>query len=74
MSRNFSEAFLDETLELVRALNTDDIEAVAGGLKSVRQAGGRLFILGVGGSAGQIGNIVNIRVYIASADRFACDP
>lgn len=59
MTRSFSKAFLDETLELVRALDADDIEAVADGLKRVRQAGGRLFILGVGGSAGHASHAVN---------------
>ncbi|HYI95028.1 MAG TPA: SIS domain-containing protein [Bryobacteraceae bacterium] len=40
-------------------VDTDDVEGVAEGLASVRNGGGRLFILGVGGSAGHAGHAVN---------------
>ena len=55
----FSKKYLDESLELIRKLDADSIEAVAEGLAGVRTAGGRLFILGVGGSAGHAGHAVN---------------
>ncbi len=56
---SFSDTFLDETTALVAALDRDAIESVAAGLAAARQAGGRLFILGVGGSAGHAGHAVN---------------
>jgi D-sedoheptulose 7-phosphate isomerase len=55
----FTEMFLGESLELIKQLDANTIEAVANGLASVRAAGGRLFILGVGGSAGHAGHAVN---------------
>ncbi len=55
----FARAFLDETVALVRALEPEGIEVLAEGLASVRDGGGRLFILGVGGSAGHAGHAVN---------------
>lgn len=61
MSRTttFSEGYLAETGELVAALDAGDIERLATNLAEVRDAGGRLFILGVGGSAGHAGHAVN---------------
>ena len=56
---SFADDFLAETTEIVAALDRDDIERVAGGLAEVRDGGGRLFILGVGGSAGHASHAVN---------------
>jgi D-sedoheptulose 7-phosphate isomerase len=55
----FTSTYLDETTEIVAALDRDSIEAVASGLAEVRDGGGRLFILGVGGSAGHASHAVN---------------
>src|ERR1700689_1356233 len=56
---NFASTYLDETVQLVRELDADAIERLARGLAEVRAGGGRLFILGVGGSAGHAGHAVN---------------
>lgn len=56
---SFSKRYLDESVELLRRLDTATIEAVAEGLAGVRARGGRLFILGVGGSAGHASHAVN---------------
>ena len=56
---SFADDFLAETTEIVAALDREDIERVATGLAEVRDAGGRLFILGVGGSAGHASHAVN---------------
>ena len=56
---SFADDFLAETTEIVAALDRGDIEAVATGLAAVRDGGGRLFILGVGGSAGHASHAVN---------------
>src|SRR5579864_6771376 len=56
---SFTKSYLNESVELIRRLDTDSIEAVAEGLAGVRAGGGRLFILGVGGSAGHAGHAVN---------------
>ncbi|HEY1958823.1 MAG TPA: SIS domain-containing protein [Polyangiaceae bacterium] len=55
----FSESFLAETAKIVSTIDSSAIEALAAGLASVRAAGGRLFILGVGGSAGHASHAVN---------------
>jgi D-sedoheptulose 7-phosphate isomerase len=55
----FSEQFLKESITLIEKLDATAIEAMADGLAKVREAGGRLFILGVGGSAGHAGHAVN---------------
>ncbi len=55
----FSRTFLAESVAVIEAIDTDQIEAVAHGLAIARDAGGRLFILGVGGSAGHASHAVN---------------
>ena len=55
----FVRRYLDETLEAVRLLDGASIDATATGLARVREGGGRLFILGVGGSAGHASHAVN---------------
>ena len=56
---NFSESYLEETRRIVGELDPDSIERLATGLAEVRDAGGRLFVLGVGGSAAHAGHAVN---------------
>ncbi len=56
---SFADDYLAETTEIVAALDRDAIESVASGLAAVREGGGRLFILGVGGSAGHASHAVN---------------
>jgi D-sedoheptulose 7-phosphate isomerase len=55
----FTASYLDETRRILDALDTASVEAVAGDLAAVRSRGGRLFVLGVGGSAGHAGHAVN---------------
>jgi D-sedoheptulose 7-phosphate isomerase len=56
---SFTKMFLTETVALIDAINSDDVEQLASGLAEVRERGGRLFILGVGGSAGHASHAVN---------------
>ena len=56
---SFSKEFLAESVAVIEAIDTDQIEAVAHGIAAVRERGGRLFILGVGGSAGHASHAVN---------------
>jgi D-sedoheptulose 7-phosphate isomerase len=55
----FSEKFIAETVSVLNEIDPDQIEAVARGLSMVRDGGGRLFILGVGWSAGYASHAVN---------------
>lgn len=56
---SFSRAFLDESIEVIRRIDAGAVDQVATGLGAARDGGGRLFILGVGGSAGHASHAVN---------------
>lgn len=56
---DFTRKFLAETSRLLEALDVSAIETVVQTLVATRQRGGRLFILGVGGSAGHASHAVN---------------
>jgi D-sedoheptulose 7-phosphate isomerase len=58
-SKSFSQTFLDESTTLIQKLDVAAIEALAEGLAQVRAKEGRLFLLGVGGSAGHASHAVN---------------
>jgi D-sedoheptulose 7-phosphate isomerase len=55
----FTDQFLDESINLIHAIDKSTVEKLATGLGNARDAGGRLFILGVGGSAGHASHAVN---------------
>lgn len=56
---SFSQEFLKEAVQVIEQLNTQDIESVVDILAATRAKEGRLFILGVGGSAGNASHAVN---------------
>ena len=55
----FAQSFLSQTEQIARTLDVDVIEEMAEVLASVRESGGRLFFIGVGGGAGHAGHAVN---------------
>jgi D-sedoheptulose 7-phosphate isomerase len=59
MTTSFSQSFLDESTTLIQKLDVASIEALVDGLAQVRAREGRLFLLGVGGSAGHASHAVN---------------
>jgi len=59
VSAEFIATYLDETVRAVQGLDAAAIGELAVGLARVRDGGGRLFILGVGGSAGHASHAVN---------------
>src|SRR5215470_5098436 len=59
MSTGFSASFLAEVAEIAKRLDAAEIEKVAALLARVRERSGRLFILGVGGSAANASHAVN---------------
>jgi D-sedoheptulose 7-phosphate isomerase len=67
----FAEQYLEETDRLVRALDRSAIEAVASRLADVRDRGGRLFFLGVGGGAAHASHAVNDFRKIAGFEAYA---
>jgi len=56
---NFTEQYLHEVREIAAKIDTDAIERAVTTLAAVREQGGRLFILGVGGSAANASHAVN---------------
>ncbi len=56
---SFTKQFLAEVQQVTAQLNEAAIEKCADELATIRERGGRLFILGVGGSAGNAGHAVN---------------
>jgi len=56
---SFSSRFLSETIDILQKIDAAEIDRMAAGMAQVRERGGRLFILGVGGSAGHASHAVN---------------
>lgn len=56
---NYSHQFLQEIIEIINKIDCNSIEDIAQLLSQLREDGGRLFILGVGGSAASASHAVN---------------
>lgn len=56
---SFAETYLDETAGILQGLDREGLERMAEGLAAARDSGGRLFVLGVGGSAAHASHAVN---------------
>ena len=54
-----SAAYLSAAAGVARAIDPRQLDAIADGLAHLRQRGGRLFVLGVGGGAGNASHAVN---------------
>src|SRR5205814_1328446 len=59
IAMTFTEQFLAEAADILKRIDTASVEAVAALLAECRARGGRLFILGVGGSAANASHAVN---------------
>src|SRR2546426_10171325 len=58
-SVRFADSFLAEVAEIAKRLDAESIERAAALLATVRERGGRLFIIGGGGSAANPSHAVN---------------
>jgi D-sedoheptulose 7-phosphate isomerase len=67
----YARRHLNEAVEIIQSLNIDAIERVADALARVRERGGRLFFLGVGGSAANCSHAVNDFRKIAGIESYA---
>src|ERR1700687_4044544 len=67
----FSQQFLAEAKEVIDRLDAASIENAASLLAQTRASGGRLFILGVGGSAANASHAVNDFRKIAGIEAYA---
>src|SRR5438270_10316135 len=68
---NFTRDHLEETRRIVDALDIDVIDRMAEALAALRVRGGRLFFLGVGGSAGKGSHAVNDFRKLAGIEAYA---
>ena len=55
----YARKHLDEATEIIRKIDVEAIEKMADLLAGIKQGGGRIFFLGVGGSAGNCSHAVN---------------
>src|SRR5580704_8616694 len=67
---SFSQQFLNEAKQVIDGLDVDAIESMVAILAATRSAGGRLFILGVGGSAANASHAVNDFRKIANIESY----
>jgi D-sedoheptulose 7-phosphate isomerase len=67
----FADTYLAETESIVRSLDRDEIERLAQCLTAVRERQGRLFVLGVGGSAAHASHAVNDFRKLCSLEAYA---
>src|SRR5688572_23610498 len=69
--KNFIVEYLAEVIEITKRLDVTSIERLVGCLVALRQRGGRLFVLGVGGGAGHASHAVNDFRKIAGIEAYA---
>lgn len=67
----YTTTYLDEAVEIIRRLDRAQIDAMVRIIVGVRAGGGRLFFLGVGGSAGNCSHAVNDFRKIAGVEAYA---
>ncbi len=68
---NFVRSYLDECERVLDQLAVEDIESLAESLVQVNERRGRLFVLGVGGSAANASHVVNDLRKIAGFEAYA---
>ena len=68
---NFSTSHLTETVDIAKAIDPGKIENMVTLLKNLKERKGRLFILGVGGSAANAGHAVNDFRKLAGIETYA---
>lgn len=68
---SFSKQHLDESIEITRAIDPEIVEKIVDLLEDVKSTGGRLFVLGVGGSAANAGHAVNDFRKLAGIETYA---
>jgi D-sedoheptulose 7-phosphate isomerase len=67
----YVEMYVKEVGQIAEALDRSEIEKMLGILAGLRQSGGRLFVLGVGGGAGNANHAVNDFRKIAGIEAYA---
>lgn len=68
---SYAQQHLDETAAIVRGIDVETVEKMVDVVAGVKSGGGRLFFLGVGGSAGNCSHAVNDFRKIAAIESYA---
>ena len=68
---SFSSKHLSETIEISKQINSDEIEEIVDLLADVKTKNGRIFVLGVGGSAANASHAVNDFRKLAGIESYA---
>jgi D-sedoheptulose 7-phosphate isomerase len=68
---SYTKQHLSEAIEIIQALDVTAIEAMVDLIKTVKQEQGRIFFLGVGGSAGNCSHAVNDFRKIVGVESYA---
>jgi D-sedoheptulose 7-phosphate isomerase len=68
---SYSQKHLEESIQITSAINAETIEAMIQLLKNVKEARGRIFFLGVGGSAANASHAVNDFRKLAGIESYA---
>lgn len=68
---SFSEKHLNESVEITKQINSEVVEAIVKLLADVKSSNGRLFVLGVGGSAANASHAVNDFRKLADIEAYA---
>ena len=68
---SFSEKHLNESVEITKQINSEVVEAIVKLLADVKSSNGRLFVLGVGGSAANASHAVNDFRKLAGIEAYA---
>jgi len=67
----FAQQYVDEAITILQSIDTVAIERMAEALVALRERGGRLFFLGVGGGAGHASHAVNDFRKIAGIESYS---
>ena len=68
---SFSDKHLNESVEITKQINSEVVEAIVKLLADVKSSNGRLFVLGVGGSAANASHAVNDFRKLAGIEAYA---
>jgi D-sedoheptulose 7-phosphate isomerase len=68
---SYSKKHLDESIEITKAIDPEIVEKIVDLLSDVKSSGGRLFVLGVGGSAANASHAVNDFRKLAGIETYA---
>ena len=71
MTKSHSQIYLEQTAEMAALIDHATVERIALGLAALRDKGGRLFVLGVGGSAANSSHAVSDLRKLAGIEAYA---